>query len=99
MANLKINNTVKTNWINYQWNDYFTNNTCTHKDQFERKESIVAVDIIKVGGDECIEIMNSQDFPIFLTDQASTRFYQVDEVNGVAPTSLTDLRDKILALL
>ena len=99
MANVTINNTSKSNWINYVWNDYFTNNTCTHKETFERIESIVAVDIIKVGGNECIEVMNQQDYPILLTNGTSSKFFQVDSVNGVAPSSLTDLRDKILALL
>lgn len=99
MANLTIDNTTKTNWIYYVWNDYYTNGTCTHKEQFERMESITAVDIIKIGGNECVEIMNQQDFNVFLTHTSSNQFFQVDTINGVAPTSLTDLRDKILALL
>ena len=92
MAKLVINNTDKSGFMRYVWNDYFVNGTCTHKDQYERLSSIVAVDIIKVGGNECVEIMNQQDFPIFLTFEESNQFYQVDTVNGVAPESIIDLR-------
>lgn len=99
MANLVINNTSKADWVTYIWNDYYTNGTCSHKEQYERETAISAVDIIKIGGNECVEIMNEQDFSIFLTHTASNQFFVVDSINGVAPVSLTDLRDKILALL
>lgn len=99
MAKLTINNTDKANWLHYVWNDYYTDGLCTHKDQYERVDSITAVDIIKVGGVECVEIMNQQDFNVFLTHTTTSQFYQVDSVNGATPSSLTDLRDKILALL
>ena len=99
MAKVIIDNTIKAGWLRFTYNDYFPA-TIDHKDQFQRGTNITAVDIIDVGGEECVEIMTSQSFPMYFTDDAlSSYFMKVDTVNGAAPTSLTDLRDKILALL
>ena len=99
MANVVITDTDKTGWIKIEYNAYYPT-SCTHKTLTERKESITAVDIIAVGGEECVEVMGGQDFSEFYThDNTSNRFFIVDTINGVAPTSISDLRTKLLALL
>lgn len=98
MANVVITDTTKTGWIKIVYNDYYPNSS-DHKEQFQLKTDISAVDIVVVGSSEVVEIMNSNSIRNYYTNVASTNFFTVDTVNGVAPSSVSDLRDKILALL
>lgn len=98
MANVVITDTSKTGWIKIVYNDYNSSLT-DHKEQYQLKSDITAVDIITVGANDVVEIMNSNSIRNYYTNIASDNFFTVDSVNGVAPTSITDLRDKILALL
>jgi hypothetical protein len=99
MANIVITDTGKTGWIKIEYNAYYSSNV-NHKLENVRKECISAIDIISVGGVECVEVMGVQEFSQYFThDAASQQFYIVDSVNGVAPTSVDDLKTKLLALL
>jgi hypothetical protein len=98
MANVVITDTDKVGFIKFVYNDYYPTVT-DHKVQFQRKENISAIDIIDCGGTEVLEIMDDNTIRHYFIHSASDHFFTVDSVNGVAPTSLTDLRDKILALL
>jgi hypothetical protein len=99
MANVVITDTDKAGWIKIAYNDYYPTSV-DHSVQFQRKTDISAVDLVKYGNEECMEVMNSNSFPQYFTnDLLDVGFFIVDSINGVAPTSLTDLRDKFLALL
>ena len=98
MANVVITDTDKTGWLKIAYNDYYSANT-DHKEQFQLKSDMTAVDIVLVGTSEVVEIMNSNSIRNYYTNVASDNFFTVDTVNGVAPTSVSDLRTKILALL
>lgn len=99
MANVTIDNTTKSGRLRIQYNDLYPSRV-DHSVQFQINETISAVDILDFAGAECVEVMNNQSFAnMFTNDALSERFFPVDTVNGVAPASLSDLRDKILALL
>lgn len=98
MANVVITDTDKAEWIKMSYNDYYPSQV-DHKEQFQRKSDISAVDIILLGDSEAVEIMDSNSVRNYYSNELSSSFFTVDSVNGVAPESITDLRDKILALL
>ena len=91
-------NTVNANWIEINYNSYFPSLT-DHKTQTQLKTDITAVDIIGVGESQVIEIMSSNTVRTYFTNVESENFFTVDTINGQVPTSLEDLKNKILALL
>lgn len=98
MANVVITDTTKAGWVKIVYNDYYPLST-DHAEQYRLKSDITAIDIIQVGTSEVVAIMNSNSIRNYYTNMASTQFFTVDSVNGVAPSSVSDLRDKLLALL
>jgi hypothetical protein len=99
MANITIDNTSVEGWFNL-----YLNALATPGEDYEHHCPLVevsGVDLAEFNGHYGIELhITHEDKPFYLSYAASTdNFLQVDSVNGVAPTSLDDLRDKILALL
>jgi hypothetical protein len=101
MANVTINNTTKANWLFVDFGDYATTND----------DKIHYSPIANITGLCTGRFDNSQDYvevhveheqkPIYLCYGASVNVTvkTVDSINGVAPTSQSDLLTKILALL
>lgn len=101
MANLTIVDTVKAGWITIQMNSYYPSRT-PHEELNFRKTNVGSVDKEFADGTDCVEMHISQESDLYLTYLVisdSSKSYTVDSVNGAAPVSINDLRDKILALL
>ena len=100
MANITINNTDKSGWMHLCLNDYYngTNGDSEHYTPIEH--GIGGICIGKIDGVQYIELHIKHESESFYLTNAGTNpnIKIVDTVNGVAPTSFDDLRDKILAL-
>jgi hypothetical protein len=93
-----ITDTSKLGFIKFENNNYFPDYTKI-KEQFKKKADITSVNIIKYGATDCIEIIYEMNKSSYFIHTQSDNFFTVDSVNGIAPTSLEDLRDKIIELL
>lgn len=91
MANIVIVST--TNSIKVNFNDYSTMLGMT--DGTWRKDHLVS--IIKMTNNIAIDIQGQPDWSI--THDGSNGTFQVDSIDGVAPTSNSDLYDKLIALI
>lgn len=100
MANVTINNTAKSGFLTINFGSYYPS-VSKHKEIYSRiSDDFGGVHTIEQDGFEGIELhLKTSDTSIFLHYTSTTNYKIVDSVNGVAPTSLTDLRDKILALI
>lgn len=96
MANLTVDNTTKSGWITIVFNDMSSDYISA---QFPI-DRVDAVDIEIINGNILIEFYVSHIIkPLYLSDVLAGGLLTVDAVNGVAPTSLNDLKLKLLALL
>jgi hypothetical protein len=96
MANLIIDNTTKSGWITFVYNE-------TSEDLITSQfptDNIDGVDLEIVNSSTVVELYISHfKKPLFLCVSETGSAIIVDTVNGVVPTSIDDLKDKILALL
>lgn len=100
MANVTINNTDKADWLHIILNDYY-NGANGDSEHYTPIHDVGGLCIGKIDGVDYIELhIRHEDTSFYLTNAGvSPNIMIVDSINGVAPTSLNDLRDKILALL
>ena len=96
--NVEITDTDKAGFIKFVYNSYFPDSTKI-KEQYKRKTDITSINLIKYGNTECLEMIYETNKSSYFINTVSDNFFTVDSVNGIAPTSLNDLKDKILALL
>jgi len=95
---IEINNTEKANWIVIKQNDYF-NGTNGESEDWMPISSCQMVCLGKIDTVDFVEMHIGEDV-FYLTWTAGTGLIkQVSTVNAVAPTSISDLKTKILALL
>jgi hypothetical protein len=102
MANITINNTDKAGWLRLQINDYYDglNGDAEH---YVPASSAGILRICR-GAIDTVEFVEmhivDKKQPFFFTNGAGNdNIRTVDTINGVVPTSLDDLKLKILALL
>ena len=100
MANVTILDTVKVGWITINMGDYYPDRTPVP--QFNIRKTIISdVDLEDKDMTSCVKMLLSEDRRFYFNITPNSDYiysYAVDTVNGVAPTSIDDLRDKILAL-
>jgi len=101
MANITINNTDKAGYIRLELNDYFNGVNGDWEHYIPISGGITRVCSGMADGNSYVELhVNGKPHAFFLTDSGVyDNIKIVDSVNGVAPTSLDDLKDKILALI
>lgn len=95
---LEINNTSKANWILIKQNNCFDGNN----GESENWMPISSCDMICVGKMDLVDFveMHIGNDKFYLTWTVGVgEIQQVSTVNDVAPTSILDLKTKILALL
>jgi hypothetical protein len=101
MANVTIDDTFKVGWIKIDMNDYYPYRT-PHAQFIFRKTNLGSVDKEFADGATCVELHISHEPDLHLNvsvNPDAVKSFTVDTVNGLVPSSIDDLRDKILALL
>lgn len=99
--NITIDNTTKSGWLKLSLNGYY-NGTDGDSEHWTPLDHVTGICVGKISGCDYVELhIEHEDNSFLLTWNTPTSHYvrQVDEINGVAPTSITDLRDKLLSLL
>jgi len=99
MANITINNTDKSGWLHLMLNAYYdgVNGDFEH---YSPLAHILEIYIGKIDGVDYVRLhMSNESEAFYLTNTGTNLNIKiVDTVNGVAPTSFVDLKNKILAL-
>ncbi len=100
MANITINNTDKSGWLHISLGAYYngTNGDSEHYTPIDG--GIGGICVGKMDGVDYLELhIEHEKEAFYLTNGAGNdNIKTVDTVNGVPPSSITDLKDKILAL-
>jgi hypothetical protein len=101
MANVTIDNTSKSGFLKLSLGDYYSGENGEELEHWIRiSDDFIGLCIKNIEGSLAVELHISHEDNIFCFNYiASSGTLVVDTVNGVAPTSLNDLRDKILALI
>jgi hypothetical protein len=101
MANVTIDNTSKTGFLKINLGDYYSTTEGSEREHWVRiSDDFTGLCLKDVNGTLVVELhIGHEDNSFYFNYTASTDAMIVDTVNGVAPTTLNDLRDKILALI
>lgn len=91
MANLVVTST--TNTIQVSFNDYYPDTYEFSKGTW-RKDHLQTIQLNSV-----IHINIEGELPWLVSHNGSGGSFQIDSVNGVAPASLSDLYDKLVAMI
>lgn len=93
MANIVITST--TNSIKIVFNTYTSNTLIPEKSCWHKSSTYFTL----CNGSSCVAASEDNGMDIDLSWNGSTGTMQVDSVDGVAPTSNSDLYDKLIALI
>jgi hypothetical protein len=100
---ITIIDTAKEGWLTVDTNALYSSGSVLKQQLNIKKTSINAVNIVKDAGSlqEFIEVHTSDTSPPYTlsNNTSQSKFYPIESVNGGAPSSLEDLKDKILALI
>lgn len=100
--NITIDNTSKSGWLKLALNDYYDGSDGDSEHWTCIATGIGGVCAGKINGIDYVELyMSHEEESFLLTWQTTDSEYirTVATINGVAPTSITDLKTKLLALL
>ena len=101
MANITINNTDKAGYLHLCLNDYYDGNNGDSEHYTPIDGGIGGICVGKMDGIDYIKLhIEHEDTSFYLTySGGNDNIRIVDSINGVAPTSFSDLKTKLLAIL
>jgi hypothetical protein len=100
MAKVVINNTDFTGFLSIYLNDYYNSDNTDKEHHARISNGVGGICIGDVNGVLAVELhLNHEVESFHFSYIEGDNIMQVDSINGVAPTSINDLRNKLIALL